>query len=607
MERDIVKTGASGKRAIGLVLSLLLTSQAWAQTGPNPDAAFADQFRRTLATRETYETMYQRAWQRQQDLDRDIAALNGPSNDPRLDYQRQQLQSSSERNRKVLAATQKRLEPIYRQLETDRGRIDNVQDFNTRQELGSLLSGTLEASQIVPVWTRLTAADAGGMIRYGAQSAALPVVRGAEGALNNVAANAGTRAGNAEAALLNQNSITWTPRADQATGRYQLVAHDAATGQPVSGIPPRDTRIPTTQVSANGSTVPHENGATAARDLGRLFDARSQAAQEVQRLRFQASRSINQRQQQAFESLAQKAEARKVELEGSIAKYQAENPAIGARFKALGIDAAKWGAASVGITLGANVVSELHRNNWDPGKINWRNATGFLTDLSFWGGTGGSFLGAMGGSMLASALPAAFLGGPWGPVAKVALSIGGGAVGFQLGSGNARNTDWLGLGVSTAGSTAGFMLGRLIPGIGPLGGIAGAIAGQLVADWLYKKVKALLQGDPDAESYSQDPDLVARPPVQALPPTKPYGANPYDPYTVAPDAPVQSSADQILEMTEQVRQLYVEMVQAERSGDMELAQTKRREFEDTKERLDLMRRGMQEQMGNTVGDFRNSR
>lgn len=478
------------------------------------NAQYAAEVRDRLANREGYEQMYQRQVQRQVQMQSELTSLQStqmPSGadstawTTKMRQDQAQLTQQLQQNQTLMQRTQGKLTPIYQRLQEDAARIKASNDPELQTQLGVLVGAA--GNYVVPIWGRpppagsppgtpnglgrITAAEYAGMVKYGAQQAHLRTVNWRIPVYENVAANASTRAGNASTALGNLPTIEWVPEPSPTTGNMRLVAKDAALGTAMEGVKPVETSVPARITNSQGQVIDNPNAVTAANDFAQLHNTRTAITNEISAVKLKASRAVNSAQQEFFERRAAGLEAKKTALEADIAKYQAENPSVGSRMSALGKDAGKWALMSVGVAATTNVVNQLAHNGWDPSKVNYGQAVAFLGDKHFWGGTAGSFVGSMAASALASAIPG-------GVFAKTALSIGGAALGWQVGSGNLANTDFIGLGVTTLGSAAGYMLGMAIGG--PIGAFLGGIAGQFVSQFIYDKIKEMVIREEGATS-----------------------------------------------------------------------------------------------------------
>lgn len=492
--------------ALGPLQPLLRAQSPGLAGGAAATAVYASEVRDRLANREGFEDMYQRQARRQVQIQAELQALQGmkppPGADParwtsRMQADQQQLTQQLQQNRTLMARTQQKLQPLYRKLEEDAAKIKGSGNPELQQQLGVLVGAA--GNYVVPIWGRpppagsppgtpnglgrITAAEYAGMVKYGAQQAHLRTVNWRIPVYENIAANAGSRATNASNALGSLPTVDWVPEPSPTSGNMRLVAKDAALGTAMEGVKPVETPVPAKITNANGQVIDNPNALQGARDFAQLHNTRTALTNEITAVKLKASRAVNSAQQEFFERRAAGLETKKAALEADIKQYNDTQTPIKSRMAQMGKDAGKWALMSVGVAATTNVVHQLAQNGWDPSKVNYGQAVSFLGDRHFWGGTAGSFVGSMAGSALASAIPG-------GIFAKTALSIGGAALGWQVGSGNLKNTDFIGLGVTTLGSTAGYLLGMAIGG--PIGAFLGGIAGQFVSQFIYDKVKQML-------------------------------------------------------------------------------------------------------------------
>jgi hypothetical protein len=224
-----------------------------------------------------------------------------------------------------------------------------------------------------------------------------------------------------------------------------------------------------------------------AEGLRQMYTTRDQAATAIRDLKAQAKsapkdarKSINQ------EIKRLQGEQKQLNKDIKTAEKGERSPSAA---KNMVKSAAKWALFSTALTVSMRAIDQLRENDWDVSSIDWSDAVAPLKTPEFWGGTAGSF----GLSMLASAV---IPGGTW---LKTLGAIGGAAVGWQIGSGNLRHTDWGELGASTLGSTIGTILGSAL---GPVGAFLGGLAGHFLATWALGKIRDWLEEGSTA--YSSD-------------------------------------------------------------------------------------------------------
>lgn len=150
-----------------------------------------------------------------------------------------------------------------------------------------------------------------------------------------------------------------------------------------------------------------------------------------------------------------------------------------------------WLATSVAVNAAVGVVDQLRENHWNPFRVDWSEPARRCMDRRFWGGTAGSFFGALGGYALATTVVAV------PPVLRILATFAGAALGWQIGCEQLAQTDWASLAASTALSATGFVIGAALGG-GPIGAMAGAMAGQWLANELVDYLRCYLSTLPVA-------------------------------------------------------------------------------------------------------------
>lgn len=153
---------------------------------------------------------------------------------------------------------------------------------------------------------------------------------------------------------------------------------------------------------------------------------------------------------------------------------------------------ATFAAMSVAVTASYNIVHQIIQNKGDVSKVNYKEAFQFITTAQFWTANAGAFTGSMVGSALTSFLPGPF---------KILGVIAGGALGYQIGSGQLGSTDWASLGAQVIGSTVGYFIGAFVGAfLGPFAPIAiivfsilGSILAEKALTWLRGKFTPKVQ------------------------------------------------------------------------------------------------------------------
>jgi len=245
--------------------------------------------------------------------------------------------------------------------------------------------------------------------------------------------------------------------------------------------------------NVDGKWIDNKNGLNYAKDMGSLHQSRRAIELSIAKHKHALASTANQKVANGINKRISALETKRTKLNSTINEYNSNN--MGMKQKAIGLaqSAGKWAAFSVGAAYAGNVYGQLADNGWKVSEVNWGTGEGgagaMLKDGSFWGGTAGSFVGSMAGTAIASAIPG-------GAFVKTLFAIGGAAVGWQAGSGNLDNTDWVKLGATTVGSTIGALAGGvLLSFLGPFGMMIGGIAGHLVASWLTDKIRNFFAAD----------------------------------------------------------------------------------------------------------------
>jgi len=154
-----------------------------------------------------------------------------------------------------------------------------------------------------------------------------------------------------------------------------------------------------------------------------------------------------------------------------------------------------WGWTTPAIIIGANLA--LGVIDSDGGGVD--KAMGLMTNPKFWGGVVGSLVIASLATRVATGLPgAAFL--------RTAVAMSGGFLGWEIGSLNIANADWLSIGSQIAAATAAYLAVQRIMGVtGFMGGgwqataaaIGAAVLTGIILDKVRKKsLDPPLNGDP---------------------------------------------------------------------------------------------------------------
>lgn len=270
-------------------------------------------------------------------------------------------------------------------------------------------------------------------------------------------------------------------------GQYVLRQVDVAVG--ANGAAGARTPVPGAREIPTGIAVRQPQGntwveSTASQQLAQARamnqQGMTQARQGIESVRLRAQEQAGTQTGKILNRTGQTLDAKAQRLEAATEQYRADHQGqMAARAKYLAGSAAKWAVFSAGIAVTSRAVESYRQT----GSIDWGYATQDLTNVKFWTGTGGAFLGSMAASALVSGITA---GIPGGAFIRTFAAIGGAAVGFQAGSGNLATTDWTQLGVTTLGSTIGAIMGSAF---GPIGTILGGMAGHFIADWALSKLR----------------------------------------------------------------------------------------------------------------------
>ncbi len=270
----------------------------------------------------------------------------------------------------------------------------------------------------------------------------------------------------------------------QANGGY------IAQGQPIQTV---RTDIPVNVQQGQGF-VRSAQTENAAQSMAVQRQARTQVEQTATDLRLRAQETAGTKTGEVLSRTGERIQGQKTKLDGEIAQYKETHQGHwAARARQLGASAAKWAAFSAGVAVTSRAIESWRQT----GRVDWGYATQDLRDTRFWTGTAGSFVGSMAASALVSGISSAI---PGGAFLRTFAAIGGAAVGWQVGSGNLANTDWMQLGATTVGATIGAILGGAF---GPVGAILGGMLGHFVADYLLNVVRNWASVPSESYSYDQ--------------------------------------------------------------------------------------------------------
>lgn len=463
------------------------------------------------------------------------------------------------RNEEALGRYESNLSSVRGQLDQDRSYIMSSNDDELKQALGSLVGVAGVAG--IPVYSRPT---------MGTLKAA--VGRTYMGMKLSSTTKAITSAQGKQAALTTQASSLSAPV------KGQWVTEVGANGNLVlrNGSTVKDLGVKAQMSSADGTPIRNDSAYRKADYYTQINSAKSNIEYSISKLKYERSVAKNAKGQQALDAKIQELEGKKAQLEQDIAKHDSENPSAKSQLKTLAASAAKWALFSAGVTVATRAFEELRANDWNFRAIDWGNVVAPLKTAEFWGGTAGSFVGSM-------ALSAII---PGGAFVKTLAAVGGAAIGWQLGSGNLMQTDWMELGASSLGATIGSLLGAFL---GPVGSLIGGMAGHYAAVWLLGKVRDWLGGGYVAYDRSSREDYTGN--KDAAPYVyQPEAKNSYG----SPDEGMGgASYSDAASIQNRLMELQVEMqaiMQANTSGaQMTLLDQKRREYGDLQRQLSDMR------------------
>ncbi len=475
------------------------------------------------------------------------------------------------KNEEAVVRYQQNLGSVYEQLEKDRRYIATSSDDQLKQALGSLVG--IAGIAGIPLTARPAFGSLGGgtpaprvVARGSVAGGGLPNPRpppaasvsapaapatGATGAPAATGSAGGAGTTGATAATASGTSGAAGARASAAPG----TGSSAGTGTRVGSLPEWRTDISnkgTIQLKRGDrvvdlreqAAVKGEGGRKAplvrneaawqrADSLRQMYTAKDNLSTSLQELRGQLKGSSGQAKK-SIQAEIKNLEGQQKALDKDIKAAEKPPKAGGSAVGNLVKSAAKWALFSTALTVGMRAFDQLRANNWDIRSIDWKDAVAPLKTPEFWGGTAGSF----GLSMLASAII------PGGGFLKTLAAIGGAAVGWQIGSGNLRHTDWAELGASTLGSTLGTLLGSAIGG--PIGAFLGGLAGHFLATWALGKIRSWLEQG--ATAYAPEDRQV----VDLDGDTAPYAGAP----PRAPDGPLPPTGEDPATIRARMSEIY---------------------------------------------------
>ena len=482
-----------------LVVVCILTSispiAVFAQSYPRPDDrdSYISEVTNRAALAEDLDKKRQEAQYRRKTIEESIRRLQNeqpPAGTDRSTWERQRqdrinwLNDYMRRNEQTLQRYEKNLGSVNSRLENDRKYIMTSDDPELKQSLGTLIG--IAGAAGIPIASRPT---------MGTLKAS--VGRSMMGMRLNSTNRALTKAMTRQTALQTKASTfqaptkgTWTP---EVNAKGDLILRN---GSKVKNMGRAEIK------AADGTMIKNDAAYQKSNYYKQLYDTRSGLSHRINELKHQRQVSKNAKAQKAIDQRIKQLEAKKGQLESDIAKHDSENQSHKSVMKNLAVSAAKWAAFSAGMVVATDVFNQLKSNGWNVRAIDWAHAIQPLKTANFWGGTAGSFAG----SMLLTAMV------PGGAFARTLAGIAGAAIGWQVGTGNLFETDWMQLGATSVGATIGAVLGSFL---GPIGTFLGGMAGHFVADWLLNKVRGWLTPgyssyDPSKrQAYDYDPEKAA--------------------------------------------------------------------------------------------------
>lgn len=499
------------KRQICIVLiaSVLLSAcpeLLLAQT-PSTDEYISEVTSR-VALRDDLAQRREEAEYRKQQIDetiRKIADERPPSGVDAAQWRSEQdrkvqwLRQFQTKNDDTLSRYDSNLQSVDQKLDFDRRYVMQADDPALQQALGTMVG--VAGTAFIPVAGRPTLSGLKASVTRSAMAHKLSGTNAALGNANTQAANLA----NSRASMTAPVKANWT----QSTVNGKVVLTNSATGQ-TKTMGAAEVR------SADGSQMVKNSQAFRKGDyFNSLYQTKANIDNSIAQLRHERGLAKNAKAQKALDSKIGELQAKKSQVESDLAQADADQVGKpkGSAMKNLAVSAAKWAAFSVALTVTMNAVDQLRQNDWDFKSIDWKMATAPLRTAEFWGGTAGSFAVSM-------ALTAMI---PGGTFVKALASIGGAAIGWQLGTGNLFDTDWTELGVTSLGATLGTMLGAFA---GPVGMFLGGMAGHFLSSWLLGKVRewlsarAVTYGREDRAAYDYgnpyDPDGWDEQPIEQV-------------------------------------------------------------------------------------------
>lgn len=156
------KRGGALGAALGLILTLAPVAAQDLQFADPMTTAWAGRVRDRIASRDSYEAIYQRAMERQRQDYNELIAIQAARPgygetqaqfQARIYARQQQLRANMAQTQALLQRTQTSLGPIYTALRKDYDYARVHPDGNVRQSVGSLIAAA--ANGLDPIWIKI--------------------------------------------------------------------------------------------------------------------------------------------------------------------------------------------------------------------------------------------------------------------------------------------------------------------------------------------------------------------------------------------------------------------------------------------------------------------
>ena len=214
-----------------------------------------------------------------------------------------------------------------------------------------------------------------------------------------------------------------------------------------------------------------------------------------------------------------------------------------------------WGWKSLIVAATSAAASEFHASRTEGRVYDLNNVYNFVKQPKFWGGLAGDLTLTYIITRLAPAIPG-------GIFVQTLATVAAGFVGFELGSGNIRNTDWLSIGIQSVVATGAYLgTAALIGAIGlpfaPIIATVASIGAALGAAYLLEKwrgAKYSANERPEKQETKSSSSGV----MSILSPSK---TNPSTPISESDAVATKRARDEA----------YMNFIAASQNGDRELA------------------------------------